>query len=359
MWDHFAGFFDIIDDDPDVEEIVFFYDDLIRNGQQLTKINLMRFISSKGYTTGALYNQDSRATYSSGRAFAENGLGEYDFDESKFDDAMFEAHPFEAFLLYVEQNSLRPIELFKSLDTNKDGKVDTPELDAAIKRLRIPLPPNGAARIMAEMDLDDDGSISYRELLMGHKEVAAHRKARLAAQGRAQLFTLDSPTDAAQSTTDISQVEFDQSLFDSDHFDTEPLAAFEMYMRRNGCHLLDFFNEMEKGMEAVKPGRRGTICKSKDITEVVDMTKIPLTPSQRSRLLNVLDFTGDGRLSYTELMMMKLDAMVLSSIDPEVSSGPDRIKIPATGRVVDLDALSDLILYSHYRTRSPGAVIFN
>jgi len=81
------------------------------------------------------------------------------------------------------------IKLMRSIDTDKDGRVTTSELQVAAQQLGIPLGPEQAKRIIDRLDKDRDGSVSVDELaaFVNQRHFARSLQRRLAQLHRSML----------------------------------------------------------------------------------------------------------------------------------------------------------------------------
>lgn len=67
------------------------------------------------------------------------------------------------FRVFVEAAERQLLLLFKTIDRNQDGQVGREELEAAFKKASLTVPKRRVAGFFDEIDLNNDGFISFEE----------------------------------------------------------------------------------------------------------------------------------------------------------------------------------------------------
>ena len=71
--------------------------------------------------------------------------------------------PLSEFRVFVEEAERELLLLFRSIDRDKDGRLGKDDLQAAFRRAGLSVPSRRLAGFFAEIDLNNDGFISFDE----------------------------------------------------------------------------------------------------------------------------------------------------------------------------------------------------
>eukprot|EP00040_Diaphanoeca_grandis_P002966 m.23256 g.23256 ORF g.23256 m.23256 type:complete len:387 (+) comp14138_c0_seq2:226-1386(+) len=81
----------------------------------------------------------------------------------KWDAQLLKDHPMAGFALFVRQNRMRVLDLFRCIDGGVNGKLTYGEIKQALMDLNIPLTTHSVEDLIKHMDLNKDGEINYME----------------------------------------------------------------------------------------------------------------------------------------------------------------------------------------------------
>ncbi|XP_064618514.1 leucine-rich repeat-containing protein 74B-like [Lineus longissimus] len=102
---------------------------------------------------------------------------------------------------YMKQQQFRLIDLFHTLDDDDSRSLTKEEFRDGLLKVNIPMSERALDRLMEQLDEDDDGEITYGELMKGKRKLnrkvttmlkppGAHRRATLSAKDKAELGRL-------------------------------------------------------------------------------------------------------------------------------------------------------------------------
>ena len=79
---------------------------------------------------------------------------------------------------YIARHRLRLIDMFARADKNKDWLISCNECRQVFKELKVPITDGEIDELMAALDINNDGSLDYRELLKGRLAYRLEKRQR-------------------------------------------------------------------------------------------------------------------------------------------------------------------------------------
>ena len=113
---------------------------------------------------------------------------------------------------YIARHRLRLIDMFARADKNKDWLISCSECRQVFKELQVPITDSEIDELMGALDINNDGSLDYRELLKGRLAYRLEKRQRKKTPGKCSpRVTIQPPQLASMLDENISIADTDST----------------------------------------------------------------------------------------------------------------------------------------------------
>eukprot|EP00038_Savillea_parva_P016786 m.18076 g.18076 ORF g.18076 m.18076 type:complete len:534 (+) comp3563_c0_seq1:155-1756(+) len=94
----------------------------------------------------------------------------------EWDVELLQTHPMDAFAKFLQTNRLRVVDLFNAMDRDKDTLLSYDEIFKGLQDLQIPLADTSVTDLCRQLDLNNDGFVTYKELKRCEQSYVRHSR---------------------------------------------------------------------------------------------------------------------------------------------------------------------------------------
>lgn len=366
-----------LDESPTLDPLRRWVVALAAEGISPSKRRLAEWLVTAGPTAGAIFNRDGQLELHNGDDPRPVVFEALKLEPARWDGGLAEREPLAALFAYLEAHDVSPREFFRTLDPGGSGVAPSDAAAAAMLELQLPLQPSALDDLLAALERGKENGV--RESGEGQQGILYAGLLRWWLAAGPRLMAIDDGADGPPSelpsrrvsaalrkarrtsrvvkmATAVAGVRRNSAI---DAWCTHPLDTLMEFMRGEGYRLIDLFNSIDQD-------HSGSIEKG-EFVEALIRLDVPIPPQGMDALMDELDVDGDGEIDFLELKLGKREQMRRESLRPEGWQPPRppriqrrrradpnslRHRVPGTGRIVDVDDLTDLLTYWHYTLRS-------